>query len=241
MVSAIRQAQTKRARLVEAVEQPLDARAPRLGGKRGADGMGSEQPAGADGAKALAPPAPQPAREAFGQRFGESLRIGRAPGQPGEAGRGAVQPFRMVGEIDAEADDDRVVGSLEEDARELGAARQEVVGPFDRDRLALGEGGDGLVERDGGDQSERRGRRVVAAQADERARIEIARWRNPVPALPAPAAGLALGAKPEPLGGAAPRKGGYIVVGGPRLGDELDQNRAPAAFIEAASSSGMAR
>ena len=58
---------------------------------------------------------------------------GRRPGGTGriEAGCPAAEIFGMVGEIDAEAEDHRVALPLEQNAGELGAVDEQVVGPFD--------------------------------------------------------------------------------------------------------------
>jgi hypothetical protein len=84
------------------------------------------------------------------------------------------------------------------------------------------------------DESQARRGRIAGAQADQRAGVEIAGGRMPVPPLPAPAPGLAVGTQPQAFGCAFPRPGRDIVVGGAGLPDLFDQNRAPAAFSAAA-------
>jgi hypothetical protein len=98
-----------------------------------------------------------------------------------------------------------------------------------------------LVEGDGGDQRERRRGRVVGLEPDQGRGVEIARGRMPRPPLPPLAAGLPLGAQPNAFLGAIAGERGDVVIGGARLWDGADQNRAKAAFLVAASSSGMAK
>ena len=88
---------------------------------------------------------------AFRQHIEEHGRIGCRAGNLGEVCHRAVQIERMAHEIDPEADDDRVLDSFEQDTRQLGAVDQKVVRPFDRDLMAGREGGDDLVQGDGGD------------------------------------------------------------------------------------------
>lgn len=232
---AIRQAKPQRAMFVESVEQAIAER----GGERGAERMRRCEPARADRPQPLRAPAREPAREAFGERFDERRRRRRAAEQGQEAGGRTVEPLGPGGEIDAETDHHRIVGALEQDARKLGAADEQVVGPFDLDGLAGRVGRDDLLQRDRGDQSERRRRRIAIAQPDQGAGVEIARGRLPFPALPPAPAGLAVGAQPEPLACAFAGKRQDIVIGRIRLGDGADQNKALAALSVTRSSSGI--
>ena len=220
---AVRQAQAQRAAFVEAVEQAFDpGAAGGVGGQSGAGRMGGGEPARADRREALVAPAPEPAGEALGQGVEEQGRIGRSA-EHADADRRARGLVGMVGEIDSEADDDRVVDPLEQDARQLGAGDQQIVGPFDLDRAPAGdEGGGDLVQRHRGDQRQGRRRRIAGAKPDERAGVEIAGRRMPFPPLPAAAAGLALGAQPDPLGRALAGERGEVVVGRAGLGDGAD-------------------
>lgn len=95
------------------------------------------------------------------------------------------------------------------------------------------------MQRDAGNEGEGRRRRIAGPQADERARIQVARRRVPVPALAAPAPALAVGAQPQALGRALPRPRQDIVVGGAGLPNLLDQNKAPAAVCAALSIQGI--
>lgn len=61
----------------------------------------------------------------------------------GERGGGTALDCRSFGEIDAEPGDDAVPAAFEQDARELGPAEEQVIGPFELQRRA-GRGG---VER----------------------------------------------------------------------------------------------
>ncbi len=64
----------------------------------------------------------------------------------------------MMREVDAEADHHRVAGALEEDAGELGAMEEEVVGPFQPESVirAGEEEAHRLLQRHRGDQRQRR-------------------------------------------------------------------------------------
>ena len=102
------------------------------------------------------------------------------------------------------------------------------------------EAGD-LVERNRGDESERRGRRVAGPEPDQGARMEIAGRGDPGPALASLAAGLPLRPQPDPFGGAEARQGGDVVVGRAGLGDRADQNKEDAASSVAWWSGRIAR
>ena len=145
----------------------------------------------------------------------------------------------MMREIDAEADDHRVILALEQDAGKLGAVDQQVVRPFDPGLRRIGR--HHLVQRDRGDQRQRRRGRIVRPQADEGAGIEIAGRRQPRPALPALAAGLPLGAQPVPSAAPSRASAAQIVIGRAGLGDRADQKSEFAALIVAWPSTGMAR
>lgn len=228
---SVSEAEAQSAGLVEAVEGALLA----AGGQEGAEGMSGGEPGGADRGEPLGPPAREPGGEAGGEALDKGFRGHRRI----EAGRRAIETGGPVGEIDAEADDHRVVLALEQYAGELGAIDEQVVGPFDpRARLMAG---DRLVERDGGEQGQSRRGRVAGLEADQGRGVEVAGRRDPRPALPPFAAGLPLGAQPEALLRAVPRERGDVVIGRAGLGDGADQKSACAAFAAAAPSQGMAR
>ena len=84
----------------------------------------------------------------------------------------------------------------------------------------------GLVQRDGGHESEARGGRIVRREAYQGARIEVSGRRDPGPPLPPLAARLPVGAEPQSLGCAAGGAGEEVVVGGAGLGDVLDRQWA---------------
>ena len=126
----------------------------------------------------------------------------------------------MAGEVDAEADHHRVALPLEQDAGELGAVDEQIVGPFD---LRVGSMRcDRLAQRNSRDQSERGRRRVAGLEAHQRRSVEVAGRRDPRFALPPLAAGLPLGAQPQAFGGAVACESSDIVVGGARFGDGAD-------------------
>ena len=229
------EAQPQRAAIVEALERPLAL----LGRQRRAERMRGLEPVAADRGESFAAPAVEPAREALGEVLQEDCRVRRGGAQRGEAGGGAVGEARRLGEIDAEADDDRLAFPLEQDAGELGAVRDQVVRPFEAKTGRVG--GSGVVQGDGGDQRQSRRGRIVGAKPHQGARMEVAGRRFPLPPLPPLAAGLALGAQPEALAGAFARQRGEIVVGGAGFGDRADQNSTAAAARVARSSTGMAR
>jgi len=213
--AAVGEAEAKRARFVEAVEAAFRV----AGGKRGADRMGGGEPRGPDRRQAFAAPAAEPGFETGGKAPRQGAGRDRVP----EAGR-AGGP---LGEIDSEADDHPILLALEQDAGELGAVEEQVVGPFDPHRRSVRS--HRLVKGDGGDERERRRGRVAGLEADQGRDVEVAGGGVPRPALPALAAGLALGAQPEAFARAFARERGDVFVGGARLGDGADQNKAPAA------------
>jgi hypothetical protein len=133
-------------------------------------------------------------------------------------------------QVHAEPDDDGISMAFEQYARQLRAAGHQVVGPFDLDPCIRRKCGGHLVQRDGGDQRQRRRGRIAPANADERARVEISGRRLPCPALPPAPAGLDDRAQPDTLGRAFAGKRGDIVIGGTGLRDGIDQNRDPAAL-----------
>jgi hypothetical protein len=145
----------------------------------------------------------------------------------------------MMREIDPEADNDGGALPLEQDSSKLGAVDEQVVGPFDPGGGRMAP--DGFVQGHGRDQSESRRGRIARLDANQSGCVEIAGGRLPGPALPALAAGLPVGAKPEAFRSAFARQRGDIVVGGTRLGDGADQNRACAALRVAMSSAFQAR
>ena len=77
---------------------------------------------------------------------------------------------------------------------------------------------------------------MLRVHADEGRGVEIAGRGLPRPALPALAARLPLGAKPETFCRPGTRERGDIVVGGARLWDGPDQKSDPAAQRVARSS-----
>ena len=133
-----------------------------------AERMGGGEPGGADRREALPRASARSQRGEASARLGCSSGVGRMPASA-EAGRGAVEILRMVREVDAEADDHRVALALEQDAGELGAVDEEVVGPFDP-RAGRVWRDDRLVQRDGGDQRERRRGRIARLEPDQGAR-----------------------------------------------------------------------
>jgi hypothetical protein len=154
--------------------------------------------------------------------------------------------------VHAEAQHDDVIPPLEQDAGELAAIEQQIIGPFDRQPRRRRELAGRIVQRDGGEQRQCLGGRVSAPQADEAADVQIAGCRGPIPALPAPPRGLALGAQPQPLGLAGGGALGNGVVGRADLreadvadrrdgGGRAQGSSALAASIVAALSDGMAR
>src|SRR3546814_12041587 len=84
-----------------------------MSGKSGPDGVRGEEPAISDRRRALRAPALEPTREILGQRFEEGAGIRRASGERHDAGGRPVEPLRLMGEVDAKADDDGIVRSEE--------------------------------------------------------------------------------------------------------------------------------
>jgi hypothetical protein len=83
------------------------------------------------------------------------------------------------------------------------------------------------VERDGRNQGQCRGWRVVRLHAHQGADVEVAGRGDPQPPLPPLAAGLAVGAEPQALGGTGRGAGEEVVVGGAGLGDRFDARQWP--------------
>jgi hypothetical protein len=63
----------------------------------------------------------------------------------GEAGGDAVCVGRVVREVDADPDDDRVAGAFEQDAGDFCAIDEEVVGPFQDQPFPASASASGLV------------------------------------------------------------------------------------------------
>ena len=197
--------------------------------------MSRLEPTRADRFQPLAPEG-KPAREDFHEHIEEHPRIGRRAAESSDVGHPTVEPGRMVGQIDADADHYRVVSALEQDAGELCAAGENVIGPLYLEFRFRRRDAESFVKRDCGGQRERRCWRIVRPQPDERAGVEISRRGMPIPPLAPAPSGLALGAEPEALRCALPRKAQDVVVCGTGLLDRPDQNRALAAFSETALS-----
>lgn len=156
----------------------------------------------------------------------------------------------MAYEIDPKAEHDDLANPLEQYAGELQAVEQQIIGPFYRQTrgrdVALG----GVIKRDCGDQRQGLRRRVIAAQADEAADVEIAGRRGPIAAAPSAPGGLAFGAQPQAFGVAGGGELGDGIVGRAGFGERDvadrrcgrgNQNSARAAAIVVAVSAGMAR
>ena len=74
--------------------------------------------------------------------------------------------------------------SFEQDAANLLAVRQKIVGPFAMQRDAGGDLGKGIGQSECGDKTEQRRRRRATARAQQQLHIEIARRRDPGAAPP---------------------------------------------------------
>jgi len=130
----------------------------------------------------LAPEVQQPGK-ASGEERSKGLRhdLDREP-------RGfTIVKRRSAREIDAEADRDAISAPLEQDAGELLPAEHQVVRPFEHERFAGRRDVERLDQREPRRQGERRRRRVIRPELDERAPVEIAVGGDPLASLPAPA------------------------------------------------------
>src|SRR3546814_3496004 len=84
----------------------------------------------------------------------------------------------MMRKIDAKARDHRVAFPLQQNAAQLRAVHQQVVGPFERQPCRRRPGGKRPMKRKCRDKAKLLGWRIASAQADERACIKIARLRH---------------------------------------------------------------
>ena len=133
--AAVGKAEAEGAVGVEAVEATGEAVAGAVvDGQRGARRVGAGEPGLGKGAGGSAAPHGEDPRHAGGEEGREGVggqgRVG------GERGGQAALDRGGGGEVDAEARDDAVGGALEQDAGELRAAEEQVIGPFERERRA---------------------------------------------------------------------------------------------------------
>jgi hypothetical protein len=158
--------------------------------------------------------------------------------------------------VDADAHDDhsaaaRQVLTLDQDAGDLAAVEQQVVGPFEREPRGRNVARRGVEQYDAGEQRQRLCGRILRCQPDEAADVEVSWGRRPRPALAPAPGGLPLCPEPQALGIAGRGAFGDRVVGRAGLGkrDVADrrrncpcgQNSAFAASKVAALSEGIAR
>ena len=97
-------------------------------------GVPSGWAAASQAARTGARPSRAPAAEPGGRsrrRAARAKASGRAPAAAPRLVGGPVEIVGMMGEVDAEAEDHRIALALEQDAGELGAVDEQVVGPFD--------------------------------------------------------------------------------------------------------------
>ncbi len=102
-----------------------------------------------------------------------------------KSGGGAVRQVGRGCKVDAEADNDAIIASLEQDSGKLLSRKQQVVGPFQHQCLAWNRSVQRLDEREASGKRECLSRRIIVAQVDEDTAVEIAVGRDPVPALAA--------------------------------------------------------
>jgi hypothetical protein len=122
----------------------------------------------------------QQAGEARGEQRCEGVRADFSA----ERRTSAVGKVGSYGEIDSETYDYAISRPLEQDSGELSSKQQQIVRPFEHQRLRGDRRVDRLDQRKSGDQRESLGGRVRRAELHQRASVEIARRRAPAPALP---------------------------------------------------------
>ena len=159
-------------------------------------------------------PLREPRHQRGRERREQAVRRGADAGR-GEIGRGMFGAVRVVRAVDADADHNRRALAFDQDAGELVAVDQEVIGPFQQH--AAGEArnarGDGVVQRQGSDERQFgkavRRRRV----GEQQARIEIAGLRHPGASAAAAARGLGFCGDPQRRALARARKPQRLLVG----------------------------
>ena len=228
---AVRQAQDQRAVARRARRTAPRSRCRRAGARSARVPTGCAR--SSQRARTGAQPLAAPARRASARMPRPASRanvVGRRPSTPCAARLvvGAIGQVGMMREVDAEADHHRIVGALEQDARQLGAVEQQVVGPFDRTGAVAAS--PAQIRRpppasaDRRDQRQRRGGRIARAQPDQRAGVEIAGRRRPTPrpAARAPRSAARRAATgPRLAPGARQRE--HIGIGRSRLRDGADR------------------
>ncbi len=193
--------------------------------------------------KPVGPPALEFLVEGGGERVREEIAVGwRSQGR--ERNRLAIRQFRCGGEVHTHADYDRIAFAFEQDARELGVAQHQVIGPFEPQPAGHGEDlGYRLVGRHARDQRQRRRIGIAFGHMDHRRAHEIAAAVEPGPSLPAAPRHLSVRHQPLALGhgftGAQLR--GEVGIGRTGFGNEADHiaamNEAAACAVH--SPSGM--
>jgi hypothetical protein len=126
-------------------------------------------------------PEPKHPLEAAGQQRSESL--GRDPAAERRAF--AARQRGGYGEIDSKTDDHPLAAPLEQDSCNLLAEEQQVIGPFEHERLARHCNVDRFDKGKARGERERLRLRIVLAKLDQRAAVEVAGRRDPAPVLPA--------------------------------------------------------
>ena len=135
----------------------------------------------------------------MGENLGQTVEqhpgvgIGRALGD--EAGDGPVEIAGMIGDVEADTDDDRVASALQQDARDLRAIDQYIIGPF-YPRLPGAQRRDEGMNSIGRDQRQRVRQGIAGLQADKGGAIKVADGAVPDAAHPPPAPALPSGAQP---------------------------------------------
>ena len=196
------------------IERPLHDAAVGLRYAHGsAGGMGVEQPVGKHRIKPLGPPDAEPVAEKLGEPFEQRARL-RIDGALCEQARHRpIKADGMMGDVDADADDQCIADPLQQDAGNLGTVDQYVIGPFDP-RLPGAQRREQGVNGIGGRQRQRMGRRIARADLNEGRGIKIADRTVPGAPHAPPPAGLSSGTQPCSFGRALLRQRQHISVGG---------------------------
>lgn len=203
----------------------------------GADSMGASQPRLRKERRLAAPPESEQPIEAFRENWSEFVRRDLRR-------KRRAWPIRQIGrrgEINPKADDHAVAAALQQDSGELFAQQKQVVGPFQHQRLARHGEVDRFDQRKTGRERQGLRLRIVGAEVDDRASVEIAARRNP--AAPLPSLPRLLLERDQPFALARRRIGDQVGVRRSGALDEADsgQNRVPAARSLSAPSGPMRR
>ena len=192
---------------------------------RGASAVPSGWAAASQAARTGASPspasAPSQSAKAPARTSQKGAGSGAAPASFSRLVAARSRPAGWCGEVDAEADDHRVALPLEQDAGELGAVDEQVVGPFDP------TGGRVAGRSPRGARTAATSARVGAAGSSACRRTRVEAWRLPggetqaLPCRPLPPVWRSARSH-RPSAAPSRARGGEVVIGRAGFGDGAD-------------------